>query len=367
MNIGKEEKKEFEKIYKKVLDGKRLSFTDGVFLFKYKNLIEVGGLADFVRQKKHGDRTFFVVNRHINYTNICVNQCKFCAFYRKEGDSDGFKMNLDEIFSIAEDCKSMDIHEIHIVGSLNSDYKYSFYIEMIRGISNILPEVKIQAFTPVEIDYISKVGDKTYIETLEDLKEAGLDALAGGGAEIFSKRVREKICPDKLSSEGWKDVVRSASKVGIKSNSSILYGHIETIEERVDHLLQLRDLQDETNNIMAFVPFPFYPKNTKMDNFKNGRGYDDLKILAISRLLLDNIPHIKAFWIMITPPLAQTSQFFGVDDLDGTVFEEKIIHSAGATTKEGMSKSEMVKMIKNSGKVPVERDTIYNVITVYDS
>ncbi len=366
MEVIKSEIKKFEKVTEKVLNGERLSFEDGVFLFNYKNLIEIGRLADIVRVRKHGDKTFFVVNRHINYTNVCINKCKFCAFYRRKEDADGFKMVLEDIFKIAEESRDSEISEIHIVGSLNPEYSYSFYVDMIKGISEILPDVKIQAFTPVEIDYISKIGGKNYIEVLKELKKAGLSALAGGGAEIFSERVRRKICPDKLSPEGWKDVVRAASNVGVKVNSSILYGHIETFEERVNHLIQLRDLQDETNNIMAFVPFPFYPKNTEMKNFKGSRGYHDLKILAISRLLLDNIPHIKAFWIMITPPLAQISQFFGVDDLDGTVFEEKIIHSAGATTEEGISKSEMIKMIKNSGKIPVERDTIYNVISIYD-
>ena len=367
MEILSEKIRRFDLISKKVFEGKRLSFEDGAFLFNYGNLLDLGILADFIRRKKHGDRTYFVSNRHINYTNICVNQCKFCAFYRKKGDRSGYKMELEEIFKIAEDCKGEDISEIHIVGSLNPEYPYDFYVEMIRGISNILPKIKIQAFTPVEIDYISKIGEKSYEEVLEDLKEVGLVSIAGGGAEVFSERVRKKICPDKLSPKGWKDVVRAASKVGIKANSSILYGHIETFEERVKHLIQLRELQDETGNIMAFVPFPFFPKNTEMESFKSGRGYEDLKILSVSRLLLDNIPHIKAFWIMITPPLAQISQFFGVDDLDGTVYEEKIIHSAGATTKEGICKGEMIKMIKNSGKIPVERDTIYNVIAIYDN
>ncbi len=355
----------FRGIEKKVLEGKRLSFEDGVFLFNFKNLVEVGKLADFVRRKLHGDKTYFVVNRHINYTNICVNRCNFCAFYRKKGDEDGFSLTLSQIEEMIKRSKDMGINEVHVVGSLNPDYPYTFYVDMIRTIKRVLPHVKIQAFTPVEIDFISKIGKKGYEDTLIELKEVGLSALAGGGAEIFSLRVRKKICPDKLSPSGWKDVLRSASKVGIKVNSSILYGHIETFEERVSHLLELRELQDEIENIMAFVPFPFFPKNTNMRDFGNKRGYDDLKMLAVARLFLDNIPHIKAFWIMITPMLAQISQFFGVDDLDGTVEEEKIIHSAGAETKEGMGKEEMIKLIKKSGKIPVERDTIYNEIKIY--
>jgi aminodeoxyfutalosine synthase len=274
-------------------------------------------------------------------------------------------MEIDEVVSKAVESSEDGISELHIVGGCHPTLPYSYYVDMIRELHNALPQIHIQAFTAVEIDYFSQISEKSYGEVLSELKEAGLGSLPGGGAEIFSERARQKAWPLKISSEKWLGIMKTAHLLGIRSNATMLYGHIETIEERVDHMIRLRDLQDETGGFMSFIPLAFHPSNTELSNLKMTTGFDDLKTLSIARLVLDNFDHIKSFWIMVGPKLAQVSLQFGVDDIDGTIVEEKITHSAGATTEESMTKEELVHLIKNAGYTPVERDTLYNELRVY--
>lgn len=350
-------------IGKKVHSGERLSFDDGVRLFKTKDLLALGKYADFVRRKKNGDNTYFIVNRHINHTNICENLCKLCAFGREKDHPQAYTLTLDEIEARAQATQGEAISEIHIVGGLNPELKLDYYCDMLRRVKRAHPGVVIQSFTAVEVEYLARIHELTVEEVLKSLMEAGLDSLPGGGAEVFSPRVRELICPKKISGDRWLAVHEAAHRLGMRTNATMLYGHVETVEERVDHLIRLRGLQDRTGGFLTFIPLAFHPKNTGLEaNILSGTtGYDDLKVLAVARLMLDNFDHIKAFWIMIGPKLAQVSLAFGVDDLDGTVVEERIAHDAGAGTEQFMSKNDLVKMIKAAGRVPVERDTLYNV------
>ncbi|MFZ5646751.1 MAG: aminofutalosine synthase MqnE, partial [Bacillota bacterium] len=331
---------------------------------KTGDLLALGRMADLVRQRKHGDRVYFILNRHINHTNICVNRCKFCAFGRDETDPGAYTLTLDEIEEKALDYRNRGITEIHIVGGLHEKLGLDYYTEMLKRVRRALPGVIIQSFTAVEVDYLARSHNMTAGEVLSQLKEAGLDSLPGGGAEVFSPRVRELICPNKISGQRWLEVHEAAHRLGMRTNATILYGHVETPEERIDHLIRLRDLQDRTGGFLAFIPLAFHPRNTRLE--QPGRsgttGYDDLKMLAVSRLMLDNFDHIKAFWIMIGPKIAQVSLSFGVNDLDGTVEEEKIVHDAGAETDQRLPREEIVRMIKAAGRIPVERDTLYNVI-----
>ncbi|NHM28361.1 aminofutalosine synthase MqnE [Desulfofundulus sp. TPOSR] len=355
---------ELKDIAAKVQVGERLSFEDGVRLFKSGDLLTIGYLADQVRQRKNGNRAYFIVNRHINHTNICINRCPLCAFGRDPGDRGAYTMTLDEIEARALECRGQGVSEIHIVGGLNDALDLEYYLEMLRRVRRALPGTVIQAFTAVEVDYLARSNGLSLEKTLELLKDAGLDSLPGGGAEIFAPRVRERICPRKISGDRWLEVHETAHRLGMRTNATMLYGHIETIEERVDHLIRLRELQDRTGGFLAFIPLAFHPKNTELESLglAGTTGYEDLKVLAVARLMLDNFDHIKAFWIMIGPKLAQVALSFGVDDLDGTVVEEKIAHDAGAETDQYMPKQKLIKMIRAAGRIPVERDTLYNVI-----
>jgi aminodeoxyfutalosine synthase len=355
-----------EPIAVKVLAGTRLSREDGLTLYGTADLLGVAQLADHVRQRMNGDRVYFMVNRHINPTNICENRCKFCAFSRSAGQEGAYEMTLDEIVRAAEECIPEGAHEVHIVGGLHPDWPFEFYVEMVRRLREVLPaHVIIQAFTAVEIEYYAKISGLSTLEVLSRLKEAGLDALPGGGAEIFSERARLAAWEKKTSAEDWLRIHGEAHSLGIKTNCTMLYGHIETLEERVDHLIRLREQQDTSGGFLAFIPLAFHPLNTELSALPGTTGYDDLKTLAIARLMLDNIGHIKAFWIMVGLKVAQLSTVFGVDDIDGTVVEEKITHMAGASTPEALTKDELVQLISETGHTPVERDTLYRVIRVY--
>jgi aminodeoxyfutalosine synthase len=353
-----------QEIADKVAKGQRLSREDGIKLYQSNDLLSIGKLANLVRERKNGKKAFFIVNRHINHTNICVNRCKLCAFGRDAGSPGAYMLSLDEIEAKAKQSAGENISEIHIVGGLNPDLKLDYYVEMLRRVRRVLPGVIIQSFTAVEIDYLAQLHGISHHEVLATLRDAGLDSLPGGGAEIFAPRVREIICPKKIDGEKWLSVHRAAHELGMRTNATMLYGHVETIEERVDHLLRLRELQDQTGGFLTFIPLAFHPKNTALEPMGLGTttGYDDLKTLAVARLLLDNFDHIKAFWIMIGPKMAQVSLSFGVDDLDGTVVEEKIAHDAGAETDQSISKQQLVRMIKSAGFIPVQRDTLYNVV-----
>lgn len=354
-----------ESIREKVLNGERISFEEGIFLYETKDLLSVGEMADFVNKKKNGDKVYFNVNRHINPTNICVNRCKFCAFSRDAEDRDSYELTMEEMLKKSKEAYNQGATELHIVGGLHPKWSFDFYVDMVKTLKTNYPSMHIQAFTAVEIDYFSKISEKSLEYVLKTLKDAGLGSLPGGGAEIFHPEIREKICPEKISGERWLEVMETAHKVGLKSNATMLYGHIEEYWHRVDHMERLRKLQDKTGGFQAFIPLAFHPENTKIDKKRYTTGFDDLKTLAIGRIYLDNFQHIKAFWIMLTEKVAQISLFFGVNDLDGTVVEEKITHSAGAKTKESLTKEELISMIKEAKKIPVERDTVYNELKVY--
>ncbi|MHC4662193.1 MAG: aminofutalosine synthase MqnE [Planctomycetota bacterium] len=347
----------------KAIQGERLQREDGVRLFESRDLPAIGLAANAVRERLHGNRTYYVVNRHINYSNICENRCRFCAFSRSRGEEGAYEMTLEEISAAAEEARGTGVTEFHIVGGLHPDFGFNYYEEMLSALHENFPDVHLQCFTSVEIAHIAKKGGMTTKECLSRLKNAGLGSLPGGGAEVFSERVRGLVCPEKLSGDDWLRIMSEAHEIGMKSNATMLYGHVETAEDRVDHMLQLRELQDRTCGFQAFIPLAFHPWNTELESQSPGpTGVEDLKALAVGRLMLDNFPHVKAFWIMLGLKLAQVSLSFGVDDLDGTVVQEKITHMAGAKTPEKLSVEEIIHLIREAGREPVERDTVYNII-----
>ena len=345
----------------KVADGKRLSDEDALALFRSRDIHSVGEMADFANRRRNGARVYFNVNRHINPTNICVNRCRFCAFGKGREDPLAYTMTLEEIFSRADEARRQNATELHIVGGLHPDLPFDFYLMMLRSLRERFPEMHLQAFTAVEIDYFSRISGLPLREVIRRLKDAGLGSLPGGGAEIFAPEIRDRICPDKISGDRWLEVMEQVHREGLRSNATMLYGHVETLESRVDHLRRLRDLQDRTGGFQSFIPLAFHPKNTEI-----AKGYTtgiaDLLPLAVGRLYLDNFAHVKSFWIMVGPKIAQISLHFGVNDIDGTVVEERITHAAGALTGEEMTVDELVAMIRQAGRIPVERDTLYNVM-----
>ncbi|MHB1361988.1 MAG: aminofutalosine synthase MqnE [Thermoleophilia bacterium] len=355
----------FASIGEKVQAGERLSFEDGVALLKSRDLLAVGELADAARRRLAGDEVYFINNRHINHTNVCGNRCKFCAFSADEGADDAYTLTLDEVLERARESLTDGITELHIVGGEHPSLPYEYYLEMIGALHQLDPEVHLQAFTASEIAFFAKRTKRTEEEVLREMKAAGLGSMPGGGAEIFAERVRGIVCDKKISGEKWLEVMRTAHQAGIKSNATMLYGHVETIEERVDHLVRLRELQDETGGFGSFIPLAFHPANTGLEDLAGTDGIEDLKMLAVSRLMLDNFRNIKAFWIMLGVKVAQISLHFGVNDIDGTVVEEKITHAAGAETGEAIAKAELIRLIRDAGRVPVERDTLYNEIRRY--
>jgi aminodeoxyfutalosine synthase len=349
-----------EPVAKKVLAGERLSAEDGLALFQSNDLLAVGWLANYVREKKHGNITYFNVNRHINPTNVCVAHCKLCAFGRSPDSPGAYTFSLEQMYARAAEGVSEGATEFHIVGGLHPDLPFEFYLDLIRGLKQRFPQVHLKAFTMVEVGYYARIAKLSIKETLEAMKSAGVDSLPGGGAEIFHPRVRKIICDHKVSGQRWLEIARTAHEIGLKSNATMLYGHIETPEERVDHLIQLRETQDKTHGFVTFIPLQFHPANTGISDVPPATGFDDLKTIAVARLMLDNFDHIKAYWIMLTPRVAQIALSFGANDLDGTVVEENIYHDAGATTPEFMSRNELERLIRAAGREPVERDTAYN-------
>jgi aminodeoxyfutalosine synthase len=353
-------------IAEKVMAGERLSFEDGVALYHTRDLLALGYLAHRVREKLHGRRTYFNVNRHINPTNVCVASCKLCAFGRKPDAPGAYTMALDEAFEQAGRGWTEVITEFHIVGGLHGELPFDYYVDLLRGLRERFPSVHLKAFTAVEIGYYSHLTRKSIREILEALKDAGLGSLPGGGAEIFAPAVRRVICDHKIGAHTWLKVHRIAHELGLPSNATMLYGHIESAEDRVDHLLQLRNLQDQTHGFQTFIPLAFHPANTELGKlvpWSETSGFMDLGNVAVSRLLLDNFPHIKAYWVMMTPRVAQVALRFGADDLDGTVVEEKIYHDAGASTPQAMTREEITRLIREAGCEPVERDTLYRPVT----
>jgi aminodeoxyfutalosine synthase len=352
-------------IAEKLRAGEPLSLADGVALYEHPNLLEVGALANEVRERLHGGRTYFNRNLHINATNVCEASCMFCSFARlKEGDPGAYTMTHEQAFAkLRARVEASDpITEVHIVNGLHPGLPFSYYTELLAGLKRIQPSIHLKAFTAVEIFYFAKKFGMSTVEVLERLVAAGLGSLPGGGAEIFAARVRKKICDDKSDADQWLDVHRTAHRLGLRSNCTMLYGHIESAEERVDHMLRLRALQDETGGFQTFIPLAFHPENNALMKLPGPTGVEDLRTYAVARLVLHNIPHIKAYWIMLGVKTAQTALWFGADDLDGTVQEEKIYHMAGAETPQAMSPDEIVRVIQNAGRTPVERDTLYNVV-----
>ncbi len=354
-------------IVSKVEAGERLSREEGIRLFESEELYTLGYMADQVRRRKNGRVAYFVVNRHLNPTNVCYARCKLCAYGVTKKDPDAYTYDLEEALTKARAaCAEDSITELHIVGGMNPALPFEYYTDLLSSLKQELPQIHLKAFTAVEIAWMAKLTRMSIPKVIELLKEAGLDSLPGGGAEIFDPEVREIICDHKIDSTDWLDVHRAAHQAGLKSNATMLYGHVERIEHRVDHLLALRELQDETGGFQAFIPLAFHPENTALDHLPGPTGFDDLRTVAIARLLLDNFAHIKAYWIQIGLKLAQVSLHFGADDIDGTILEEKITHAAGATSSIGVPRNDLIGLIQQAGFIPVQRDTVYNEIRRWD-
>jgi len=352
-------------IAEKILSGGRIDGADATALFETPHLLQLGRLAGYVRHEKHGDTAFFNVNRHINPTNVCVYtyNCKFCSFAALKGEEHAWEMTHDQVYEHAAKQGGEQATEFHIVGGLHPDLSLDWYLEMLRGLKERFPKAHLKAFTAIEIGWFAQLEKMSIAEVLEAMREAGLGSLPGGGAEIFHSDVREIICDGKLDTDEWLEVHRTAHQMGIRSNCTMLYGHVEQVEHKVDHLQRLRDLQDETGGFNAFIPLAYHPENNYMGLTYHTTGSDDLRHLAISRLFLDNIDHIKAYWIMISPKLAQVALSFGADDIDGTVVEETIYHMAGANTDQHLTRGELERIVREAGYVPVERDTLYNPVS----
>jgi aminodeoxyfutalosine synthase len=350
---------ELADIEAKVLDGKRLSFDDGVRLFRTRDLFTLGRLANLVRERKNGNVAFYVRNLHLNYSNVCVFDCSFCSFYRREGAEGAWEMDLDAAFAYAAKSRFERLNEIHIVGGVHPKLPWNYYLELVRGLRERYPDLHIKAFTATEIDHFTKIARKNVEEVLSELREAGLDSLPGGGAEIFAKRVWDRICSGKAKPERWLEVHRTWHRMGGRSTSTMLYGHIETDEERVDHILRLRELQDETRGFTAFIPLAYHVEHNALKGIAKPTAQTDLKVHAVARLLLDNVDHLKAYWIMTGLKMAQILLAYGADDIDGTILEERIVHMAGAESPLGVTEEELRALIREAGRDPVRRDTLY--------
>lgn len=354
-------------LYEKILAGERLSAEDALALYQSKDILALGWLANHVRERMHGDRAYFNVNRHINPTNVCVAYCRLCAFGRKKDAPGAYTMALEEVWQSAASGYSEAVTEFHIVGGLHPDLPFEYFLDLVSGLKQRFPQVHLKAFTMVEVAYLAKRAKLSIRETLQKLKSAGVDSLPGGGAEIFAERVRHIICDHKIDGSQWLETARIAHELGLKSNATMLYGHIENDEDRVDHLMKLRALQDDTHGFQTFIPLAFHPDNTPLSHLPWTTGFDDIKQIAVSRLVLDNFPHIKSYWQMMTPKIAQISLRFGADDIDGTVVEERIYHDAGAETPQGLRRKDLVRLIKEAGREPIERDTLYRPVTRTDT
>ncbi|MBL8087891.1 MAG: CofH family radical SAM protein [Chthonomonas sp.] len=351
-------------IYAKVDAGKRLSREDGLLLCTTQNLTGVGYLANIVRERLHGANTYYVRNQHINYTNICNKFCKFCSFYAKKGGPAPYEMDMDEVRRRIGWHLDIPISEIHMVGGINPRLKYEYYMDLIRTVKEARPGVHVKAFTAVEIVQIAQMGKVSVEQALRDLMDAGLDSLPGGGIEILSERVHAELFGKKLNGDEWKDVARAAAKLGLKQYATMLYGHIETDEERIDHLIQLRELQEETGHFLTMTPLSFHPEGTELDHIDPLTADTDLRNIAVCRLMLDNFAHIKSFWIMNTVPVTQAALWYGADDTDGLVQEYEITYKDGefGNKSQSLTYENMVRMITEAGRIPIERDSLYHEI-----
>ena len=349
----------------KVEARQRLSFDDGVRLFETPDLLALGWLANRERERRHGAKTFFNHNLRLEATNVCEASCLFCSFARlKEGMPGAHTASVEQILDRLRARATEPLTEVHMVNGLHPDLPFSYYTDLLRGLKRVRPGIHLKCFTAVEIAFFADHYGKTDRQVLEELREAGLDSLPGGGAEIFAPRVRRKISYDKCDGDRYIAVHRIAHAIGMRTNMTMLYGHIETLAERVDHMLQVRAIQDETGGLQAFIPLAFHPDNNQMRKLPAPTGTDTLRVHAVARLLLDNVDHIKAYWISTSVELAQTALGFGADDLDGTVQEETIYHMAGSTTPTALSTVQIERIIRDAGREPIERDTLYNVVRV---
>jgi len=352
----------------KVMAGQRLDEAEALRLLEARDLAAIGALANHVRESRHGDLTFYNRNLHLNPTNVCVASCKFCSFARPDDKhaSEGYTMSLDQAVEHVVSKRPLGITEVHMVSGLHPDLPWDYYLETVRRLRRAWPELHIKAYTAVELHFFAQKFGKSHEQVLRELLDAGLTTIPGGGAEIFAPRVRRKICDDKATADEWLAVHRAAHRLGIKSNATMLYGHIETLAERVDHMARLRALQDETRGFQVFIPLAFHPEHNMIGKaFPRPTGYDGLRTFAAARLFLDNFEHVKAYWVSMGERMAQASLSFGVDDVDGTVIEERIYHMAGATTPQALSEAQLHRLIRAAGRVPAERDSLYRILKVH--
>ncbi len=352
-------------IREKVEAGERLSFDDGLFLEEHADLFTLGELANLVRERKNGSRTYYNVNTHLNPTNVCVYRCTFCAFRADLKSPKGYVMSDEQILERAAEADRRGATELHVVGGLHHQLPYEWYLNVVRIIHKAHPRLHLKAYTAVEWDWFARLTGRPTRDLLAEFKEAGLGSLPGGGAEIFHPEVRDRICEHKADSAEWLRIHREAHELGLRSNATMLYGHIEKPRHRIDHLIRLRELQDQTGGFQTFIPLAFHPDNTKLaatDHITKPSGLTDLRVMAVSRLMLDNFPHVKAYWVMLGIKTAQLALSFGADDLDGTVVHEKIYHDAGSDSPQELSVAEIRRLIEEAGRVPVERDTLYHEV-----
>ena len=357
---------DLEHIEQKILRGERLTRDDGEKLFACNELTWLGALADFVRKKICGDIVYYNVNCHVNLTNICLSRCKFCAFGRNSDDKGSYAMTIDDAVKLVEEASAdPNLSGLHIVSGLHPTWTFENYLAFVETLHKKFPALYIKGFTGVEIQHFANISGLSVEEVLRRLKSAGLQAIAGGGAEILTDRVRNLLCPKKATADEWLNVARTAHKLGIKTNASMLYGHIETLSERVEHLIKLRNLQDETGGFQTFICFPFLPKNTALEKeIRQTSMWDDLRTMAISRLMLDNFKNIKAYWVMLTVPVAQVALSFGANDIDGTIHRENILHDAGATSPRSLAEDEIIRIIRESGRIPAACDCNFNITRI---
>jgi aminodeoxyfutalosine synthase len=360
------QRSELRDLYDKVAGGERISEADALRLFESKDLNAVGAIADLARQKKAGDRASYIINRYINYSNYCILSCQFCSFARKKRDADGFELTTAQIVEKAREAVRLGITELHIVGGLHPSLPFSYYVEMLKSLRALDPRLQLKCFTAIEILHLAWLAKKSVEQTLAELKAAGLDSLTGGGAEIFRKEVRSAIARGKESADEYLDVHRTWHRLGGRSTCTMLFGHVESLADRVDHLRQLRALQDETHGFVGFVPLPYQPQNNAIPVEQAPSGFDSLRTVAVSRIYLDNFDHITAYWVGMGLKLAQVALSYGADDLHGTIIEEHIFHMAGATSPQLQTEADMVEAIREAGRTPVQRNTFYEPIKVWD-
>jgi aminodeoxyfutalosine synthase len=349
-------------IREKVEAGERLSFADGLYLEEHADLFTLGELANLVRERKNGNFVYYNVNTHLNPTNVCVYRCTFCAFRADLKSPRGYVMSDEQVLDRAAEAEGRGATELHIVGGLHHQLPYEWYLNVVRIIHQAHPRLHLKAYTAVEWDWFARLTGRPTRDLLAEFREAGLGSLPGGGAEIFHPEVRDQICEHKADAAEWLRIHREAHEMGLRSNATMLYGHIETPRHRIDHLIRLRQLQDETGGFQTFIPLAFHPDNTRLSHLPKASGMLDLKVMALSRLMLDNFPHIKAYWVMLGIKTAQVALSFGADDIDGTVVHEKIYHDAGSDSPQELTVAELRRLIEEAGRVPVERDTLYREV-----